>query len=197
MPVVDMNGTSLDVVQAGAGPDLVLLHSLLGDRTAFDRVVPALAGAAGYGSSTCPDTAPRSRQARASRITLTALRACFRRWGCRNERPSSATASAGSSPLRSPRAMAEKFGRLVVADSLVAFPAPAKEPLRILAERVRKEGMSGALDIAIRRMFPEPFAASEPGNRCGAQARARISGPGLLSDCLYGAHPRRFFCQPG
>ena len=37
MPVVDVNGTKLDLVQAGAGRDLVLLHSLLADRSAFDR----------------------------------------------------------------------------------------------------------------------------------------------------------------
>ena len=35
--------TGLDVVQAGAGRDLVLLHSLLTDRSAFDGVVPDLA----------------------------------------------------------------------------------------------------------------------------------------------------------
>ena len=60
MPVVDVNGTRLDVVQAGAGRDLVLLHSLLADRSAFDLVVPALArtrrlwlvNLPGYGAST-------------------------------------------------------------------------------------------------------------------------------------------------
>ena len=36
------NGT-LDVEQDGQGRDLVLLHSLLADRTAFDLVRPALA----------------------------------------------------------------------------------------------------------------------------------------------------------
>ena len=35
--------SSLDVVQMGRGRDLVLLHSLLSDRTAFDRIAPRLA----------------------------------------------------------------------------------------------------------------------------------------------------------
>jgi len=52
--------------------------------------------------------------------------------------------------------------RLIAAPALAAFPEPAKQPLRGLAERVAKEGMSGALDVAIRRMFPERFIAAHP-----------------------------------
>src|SRR6185369_14891040 len=52
--------------------------------------------------------------------------------------------------------------RLIAAPALAAFPEPAKQPLRGLAERVAKEGMSGALDVAIRRMFPERFIAANP-----------------------------------
>jgi len=52
--------------------------------------------------------------------------------------------------------------RLIAAPALAAFPEPAKQPLRALAERVAKEGMSGALDVAIRRMFPERFSAANP-----------------------------------
>src|SRR5258708_14980167 len=56
----------------------------------------------------------------------------------------------------------ERFARLVAAHALAAFPEPGKQPLRALAERVAKEGMAGALDIAIRRMFPESFIAAHP-----------------------------------
>src|SRR5436190_10774953 len=60
MPVIKVAGGSIDVEQAGAGRDLVLLHSLLAERSAFDRVVPALGGKhhvwlinlPGYGAST-------------------------------------------------------------------------------------------------------------------------------------------------
>jgi 3-oxoadipate enol-lactonase len=53
--------------------------------------------------------------------------------------------------------------RLIAAPALAAFPEPAKQPLRGLAERVAKEGMAGALDVAIRRMFPQPFIEQNPG----------------------------------
>jgi pimeloyl-ACP methyl ester carboxylesterase len=55
-----------------------------------------------------------------------------------------------------------KFDRLIVADALATFPEPAKQPLRNLAAKVAQEGMAGALDIAIRRMFPETFIAAHP-----------------------------------
>ena len=55
-----------------------------------------------------------------------------------------------------------RFGRLIVADALAAFPEPAKAPLRALADRVSRAGMAGALDIAIQRMFPEAFIAAHP-----------------------------------
>jgi 3-oxoadipate enol-lactonase len=42
MPVINAGALKVDVEQTGAGRPLVLLHSLLADRSAFDRVVPAL-----------------------------------------------------------------------------------------------------------------------------------------------------------
>src|SRR5262245_29727044 len=42
MAIVSVEGTPVEVLQTGAGRDLVLLHSLLSDRSAFDKVVPVL-----------------------------------------------------------------------------------------------------------------------------------------------------------
>src|SRR5687767_13078909 len=42
MAILEAGGGRVDVEQRGAGRDLVLLHSLLTDRSVFDRVVPAL-----------------------------------------------------------------------------------------------------------------------------------------------------------
>ena len=43
MNVTQANVAGTDVVQAGDGPDLLLLHSLLADRSVFDRALPDLA----------------------------------------------------------------------------------------------------------------------------------------------------------
>ena len=73
MSIVRVDGADMDVVETGSGRDLVLLHSLLSDRSAFDQVVPALAktyrltlvNLPGYGNSSPGGI---------SRITPTGLR---------------------------------------------------------------------------------------------------------------------------
>ena len=151
----------VDVEHRGSGRDLVILHSLLADRSAFDRVAPALSkrrrvwlvNLPGYGASRPAGT---SVEDYADRIA----------------------ALLRSLNLETPDILGNGFGgfisvalaarhgalvrRLIAAPALAAFPEPAKQPLRGLAERVAKEGMSGALDVAIRRMFPERYIAANP-----------------------------------
>jgi 3-oxoadipate enol-lactonase len=146
----------------GSGPDLLMLHSLLADRSAFERVAPALArnrrvwlvNLPGYGKSLPAGT---SVEDYADRIAAV-LRALAL------EQPDVLGNGFGGFIAV---ALAARHGarmrRLIAAPALAAFPEPAKQPLRGLAERVAKEGMSGALDVAIRRMFPEPFIAANPG----------------------------------
>ena len=43
MDIEKVNITDVDVIQTGNGPDLLLLHSLLAERSVFDGVLPALA----------------------------------------------------------------------------------------------------------------------------------------------------------
>jgi pimeloyl-ACP methyl ester carboxylesterase len=56
----------------------------------------------------------------------------------------------------------KRFGNLLVADTLAAFPESARVPFRAMAERVRAGGMAAVLDTAIGRMFPPEFAAANP-----------------------------------
>jgi 3-oxoadipate enol-lactonase len=55
-----------------------------------------------------------------------------------------------------------RFGKLIVADTLAAFPDPARMPFRVMAERVSAGGMKAVLDTAIGRMFPTSFAERHP-----------------------------------
>jgi 3-oxoadipate enol-lactonase len=158
MPIIE----GIDLEQCGSGRDLVILHSLLADRTAFARVVPALArkhrvwlvNLPGYGGSSAAGTSVEDYADRIAALIdklklpaqadvlgngfggFIAVALAARHGGC--------------------------IGKLIAAPALAAFPEPAKQPLRALAERVAKEGMSGALDVAIRRMFPEAFIARHP-----------------------------------
>jgi 3-oxoadipate enol-lactonase len=153
---------AIDVEQRGRGPDLVILHSLLADRSAFERVVPGLSerrrvwlvNLPGYGGSR---PAGRSVEDYADRI------AAFIQTSEMSEADVLGNGFGGFIAV----ALAARHGalvrRLIAAPALAAFPEPAKQPLRALADRVAKEGMSGALEVAIRRMFPERFIAANPG----------------------------------
>jgi len=151
----------LDVEHRGSGPDLVLLHSLLADRSAFDRVAPLLSkkrrlwlvNLPGYGDSPPDGT---SVEDYAERIAALIRKLKLEKVDVLGNGFGGFIAvalTAGHGAL---------VRRLIAAPALVAFPEPAKQPLRGLAERVAKEGMSGALEVAIRRMFPERFIAANP-----------------------------------
>jgi 3-oxoadipate enol-lactonase len=74
-----------------------------------------------------------------------------------------------------------KFGPLIIADSLASFPAPAKEPFRAMAGRVRAAGMGAVLDAAVLRMFPEAFVASHPDIIAGRKAALAKADPGCFA----------------
>jgi 3-oxoadipate enol-lactonase len=157
MPLIE----GFDVEHRGSGPDLVILHSLLADRSAFDAVAPVLArkrrvwlvNLPGYGASTPGGSSVEDYAARVAAL-IRGLRV--------KEADVLGNGLGGFIAV----ALAARHGgavrRLIAAPALAAFPEPAKQPLRALAERVAKEGMAGVLDAAIRRMFPPPFIEKHP-----------------------------------
>ena len=162
MPIVKVAGAGVDVVQTGSGRDLVLLHSLLTDRSAFDRVVPALSktrrltlvNLPGYGASGPAGVAVEDYADRIAGL-LSALRLPL-------ESDVLGNGFGGFIAVALAARHGAKFDRLIVADALAAFPEPARQPLRNLAAKVAQEGIAGALDIAIRRMFPDAFITAHP-----------------------------------
>jgi len=163
MTIGKVRGADLDVVQTGSGRDLILLHSLLTDRSAFDLVVPELAKSRrltlvnlpGYGASGPAGTAIEDYADRIAGL-FPALHLPYGTDILGN-------GFGGFISIALAARHGASFDRLIVADALAAFPEPEKLPLRNLAAKVAREGMSGALDVAISRMFPPDFIAANPG----------------------------------
>lgn len=162
MAIIKVKEADLDAVQTGAGRDLVLLHSLLTDRSAFDRVLPELAktrrltlvNLPGYGASSPAGPDVEDYADRIAEI--------FPALDLPAQTDVLGNGFGGFIAVSLATRHGILFDRLIVADALATFPEAAKVPLRMLAATVAQEGMAGALDAAIRRMFPESFITANP-----------------------------------
>jgi 3-oxoadipate enol-lactonase len=163
MAILDVNGGKVEYRQSGNGPDLLLLHSLLTELTVFDRIAPVLAAKRrvtcvnlpGFGASSPLALNSVGEYADHVAKTMDALAL-----------PADAAVFGNGFGAFVALELAvrhgNRFGRLMVADTLAAFPEAARAPFRGMAEKVRGGGIPAVLDTAIGRMFPPAFAAAQP-----------------------------------
>lgn len=153
----------LDVVEAGAGRATLLLHSLLSDRSAFDRVAPQLArerrvllvDLPGFGNSA--PAGPRIEDF-ADRIADN-----FGRLGLKaSETDVLGNGFGGFVAVALAVRHGSKFDKLVLVDTGAAIPEAGKPAFHKLATLVEGGGMKAVLDAALARMFPADFLADHP-----------------------------------
>ena len=153
---------ALDVARQGHGRNLVLLHSLLSDRTAFDRVAPRLAkertlwlvNLPGFGASapagpTLEDVADRIAE------QLHAM-------GLKGPTDLLGNGFGGFVSVALAVRHGALFDKLVLVDTGAAIPPEGKPAFHGMAERVEKGGMEAVLATALQRMFPDDFLAANP-----------------------------------
>jgi 3-oxoadipate enol-lactonase len=147
--------------QRGAGKPLLLLHSLLTEMTVFDAILPKLTGHVtrvnlpGFGASTpvVLDTVGEQADHVARVMDALALPRDTMVFG---------NGFGAFVALELALRHGARFGKLIVADTLAAFPEAARAPFRAMAGRVSAGGMQAVLDTAIARMFPPAFAERHP-----------------------------------
>ena len=156
-------GAQVEYDQQGAGTPLLLVHSLLTELTVFDVMLPRLASERrvtrinlpGFGASSPVHLRSVGDHADHLAGVMDAL-----------ELPREAAVFGNGFgafvALELAIRYGARFGRLIVADTLAAFPEPARAPFRGMAAKVTAEGMKGVLDTAIGRMFPPAFAERHP-----------------------------------
>jgi pimeloyl-ACP methyl ester carboxylesterase len=163
MARVGVNGVTVEYQQDGAGPDLLLLHSLLTEMSVFDRIVPALLrkhrvtrlNLPGFGASDPVALSSVGEHADHVARAMDAL----------SLPPSVDVFGNGFGAFVALELAIRhgiRVGRLLVADTAPGFPELAKAPFRGMADKVRAAGMSAVLDTAIGRMFPAPFQTAHP-----------------------------------
>src|SRR5579864_7642063 len=162
MSLIEVSGGVVDVISSGAGPELVLLHSLLIDRSAFDPILPALErsrrvhrvalpgfdGSSGVG----PEVA-----AYADRIA-----AALRRLNLGAGSVLAGNGFGGFIAVALAIRHGALFEKLLVIDAGAGFPDAGRAAFRTMAETVSAGGMAAVAEIAARRIFHADYLATHP-----------------------------------
>jgi 3-oxoadipate enol-lactonase len=158
MPIIEFNGLRAEYRQEGRGPGFLMLHSLLTEMTVFERILPPLQAGRritllnlpGFGASSPMKLDSVADHADHVARAMDAL-------SLPGDTDVFGNGFGAFVALELAVRHGARFRRLVVADTLAAFPEPARAPFRGMAERVRGGGMAAVLDTAIARMFPPGF----------------------------------------
>lgn len=163
MALITVGDARVEYDQRGSGPHLLLIHSLLTELTVFDAVLPALAASRrvarinlpGFGASAPVELNSVAAHADHVAKVMDAL-------DLPRETAVFGNGFGAFVALELAIRHDKRFGALIVADTLAAFPEPARAPFRAMASKVITEGMKGVLDAAIGRMFPPAYAERNP-----------------------------------
>jgi pimeloyl-ACP methyl ester carboxylesterase len=162
MALVKVANGVIDVIEKGSGPDLVLLHSLLLDRAAFDRIAPELSkkfrlhivALPGFdGSSPSGD----SMEAFADRIAEL--------WPALKLGNGTALLGNGFGAMVALTIAIRHGGlinRLVLADCVARFSDPGRDAIRQMGDKAEQSGMGSIAEIAARRIYHDAYVNAHP-----------------------------------
>jgi pimeloyl-ACP methyl ester carboxylesterase len=184
MAWIEASSGRLEVFSSGDGPDLVLLHSLLIDRSAFDAVVPPLAtvrrvhvvALPGFDESTPagPDVSDYADQ----------IASALRELPLRRGAALLGNGFGGFIALSLAARHGDLFEKLLLVDTAAYFPPAARTAFAVMAEKVTQEGMAAVAEIAARRIFHDAYLRAHP--HAVAERRAvlmRFNPAAFISAC--------------
>ncbi len=154
----------LDVAQMGDGAPLILLHSLLADRSVFERVESDLArnyrlimpNLPAHGTSE-PLPEPVHIEHYADQVASLADTL-----GLPADTDVLGNGFGGFVSVALAVNHGDRFGKFIFADTGAGFPDAAKGALQAMADKVEADGMESVLDIAVARMFPPDYLDAHP-----------------------------------
>jgi 3-oxoadipate enol-lactonase len=152
----------LTAFRIGDGADILILHSLLTDWTAFEPVIPWLAerfrvtlvNLPGFHGSA---PAAPSIDAYADRIAT-----IFDGLGLGRDTILIANGFGGTVALGMALHYGDRFGKLVLSDVAPGFPPEGRKAFEIMAGKVASEGLASVATIAANRVFHADYLARHP-----------------------------------
>ncbi len=154
---------ALTAVRTGQGRDLVILHSLLADRTAFDPVLPALAAKfrvtlinlpGFHGSQPTPLALMDSY--------IAAIEDGFDEFEIAKDSVLLGNGFGGSVALAFGIAHPERISKLVLSDAAACFPQEGRDAFAVMAQKVAESGLGAVAEIAARRVHSPAYLQAHP-----------------------------------
>ena len=174
----------LTAAQIGSGPDLLIVHSLLADRSAFDPVLPWLADRFRVTLVNLPGF--RGSASISSGIDGYADRiaSVFEPGGLSRETIVIGNGFGGTACIAMALRHGQKFGRMILCDVAAGFPPEGRKAFEMMAAKVEAEGIGAVATIAAHRVFHESYLAAHPE---AIEERKRvllgIDPPGFIAGC--------------
>jgi len=154
---------ALTAVRAGRGRDLVILHSLLADRTAFDPVLPALAAKHRVTLINLPGFHGSQPLALALMDGyIAAIEDGFEEFGIGNDSVLIGNGFGGTVALAFALAHPERIAKLVLSDAAACFPPQGREAFAVMAQKVAESGLGAVAEIAAKRVHSPAYLQAHP-----------------------------------
>jgi len=153
----------LRAARTGAGRDIVVLHSLLADRHAFDPVLPALAAKHRVTLFNLPGF-------HGSEPVVTALLDAyvariedgFQEFGIDKDAILIGNGFGGTLALAFALDHPERIAKLVVSDAAAGFPEEGRKAFAVMAQKVEEGGLGAVAEIAAKRVYSPSYLAANP-----------------------------------
>ena len=154
---------SLTAARTGQGRDLVVLHSLLADRHAFDPVLPALAAQhrvtlinlpGFHGSQPC--------MLPLMDAYVAVIEDGFQEFGVANDSILIGNGFGGTVALAFAMAHPERISKLLLSDAAACFPDEGRKQFEAMAAKVSEGGLGAIAEIAAKRVFSPAYLIAHP-----------------------------------
>jgi 3-oxoadipate enol-lactonase len=154
---------ALTAVRAGKGRDLVLLHSLLADRHAFDPVLEQLAAKFRVTLINLPGfLGSQPIPLALMDAYVAAIEDGFDEFGIDNDAVLLGNGFGGTIALAFAIAHPERIARLVVSDAAACFPPEGRQGFALIGDKIAEGGLASVAEIVARRVHSPAYLQAHP-----------------------------------
>jgi 3-oxoadipate enol-lactonase len=152
----------ITAVRTGSGPDLIIIHSLLADRAAFDPVLPWLAQRYRVTLVNLPGFHGSKPITPGIENYADHVAQIFESGDFSKDAIVMANGFGGTVAVAMALRHGTKFGRLVLSDVAASFPPEGAKAFEIMAGKVEAEGIGSVATISANRVFHAAYLEAHP-----------------------------------